>query len=90
MQPPGTSRLFYGHYIVGGCFVILLFCWGMVLNTFPVFLAPVTQDMNWTRASLAVTQLTGMVTSILLSILASNSSAPTPCCTATLVDVRPA
>ncbi len=66
MQPPGTSRLFYGHYIVGGCFLILLFCWGMVLNTFPVFVAPVTQDMGWTRASLAVTQLTGMVTSILL------------------------
>ena len=70
MQPPGTSRLFYGYYIVAGCFLILLFCWGMVLNTFPVFVAPVTQDMNWTRASLAVTQLTGMVTSILLCPIA--------------------
>ena len=65
-QPPGASRLFYGHYIVGGCFVVLLLCWGMVINTFPVFVTPVTQDMDWTRASLAVTQLTGMVTSILL------------------------
>ena len=66
MQSPGTSRLFYGHYVVGGCFVTLLFCWGMTLNTFPVFVAPITEDMGWTRGALAVAQLTGMVTSILL------------------------
>jgi len=66
MQSPDKSKLFYGHYIVGGCFVTLFFCWGMVLNTFPVFVAPITEDMGWARGDLAIAQLTGMITSILL------------------------
>jgi len=66
LNSPGTSKLFYGHYIVGACFITLFFCWGMVLNTFPVFLKPLTEDMNWTRGALAIAQLTGMITSIVL------------------------
>ncbi len=66
LNSPGKSRLFYGYYIVGACFVVLFLCWGMVLNTFPVFLKPITEDMGWTRGSLAVAQLTGMITSIIL------------------------
>jgi MFS family permease len=66
MESPGKPKLFYGHYIVGACFVTLFFCWGMVLNTFPVFVEPLTKDMNWDRGALALAQLTGMIASIVL------------------------
>jgi len=38
----------------------------MVLNTFPVFVKPLSEDMGWTRGALAVAQVTGMITSIIL------------------------
>lgn len=66
MNSPEKPKLFYGHYIVGACFITLFFCWGMVLNTFPVFVEPLTGDMGWERGALAVAQLTGMITSIII------------------------
>jgi sugar phosphate permease len=66
LNSPDKSKLFYGHYIVGACFITLFFCWGMVLNTFPVFVKPITEDMNWERGDLAIAQLTGMIVSIIL------------------------
>lgn len=66
MRSSGTSKRFYGYYIVGATFITLFFCWGMVLNTFPVFVKPLTEDMGWTRGALAVASLTGALTSILL------------------------
>jgi MFS family permease len=59
MNAPRRSRPFYGFYIVAACFFILFMLWGMVLNTFPIFLKPITEDMDWGRGALAVALLMG-------------------------------
>ncbi|MBW1688511.1 MAG: MFS transporter [Deltaproteobacteria bacterium] len=59
MNAVRTSRPFYGFYIVAACFFILFMLWGMVLNTFPIFLKPITEDMGWGRGALAVALLAG-------------------------------
>ena len=61
MAPPRSPRLFYGYVVVAACFVVLFFVWGMVLNTFPIFLKPITEDMHWGRGALAVALLMGSV-----------------------------
>jgi MFS family permease len=61
MAPPHSPRLFYGYVIVAACFVILFLVWGMVLNTFPIFLKPIAEDMNWGRGALAVALLMGSI-----------------------------
>jgi sugar phosphate permease len=38
----------------------------MVLNTFPVFVRPLTEDLGWSRGALALAQVTGILTSIIL------------------------
>jgi MFS family permease len=35
--------------------------WGVVLNTFPIFLKPITENMNWSRGALATALLVGAV-----------------------------
>jgi sugar phosphate permease len=57
MKPERSPRLFYGYFIVAACFAILFFVWGMVVNTFPVFLKPMTEAMNWGRGALSVALL---------------------------------
>jgi MFS family permease len=47
--------------VVAACFVILFLVWGMVLNTFPIFLKPIAEDMNWGRGALAVALLMGSI-----------------------------
>jgi len=59
-----VPRPFYGIYIVAACFVTLFFLWGMVLNTFPIFLKPITEDMNWGRGALTVGVLIASLSSI--------------------------
>jgi MFS family permease len=59
MNAARISRPFYGFYIVAACFFILFMLWGMVLNTFPIFLKPITEDMGWGRGALAVALLAG-------------------------------
>ena len=66
MESPRKPKPFYGYYIVGACFVTLFFCWGMVLNTFPVFVEPLTREMGWTLMGLAAAGLAGAATSIIL------------------------
>ena len=61
MAPPHSPRPFYGYVVVAACFVVLFFVWGMVLNTFPIFLKPITEDMNWGRGALAMALLMGSV-----------------------------
>jgi MFS family permease len=61
MSPPHPPRLFYGYLIVAACFVILFLVWGMVLNTFPIFLKPIAEDMNWGRGALAIALLMGSI-----------------------------
>jgi len=59
MNAARISRPFYGFYIVAACFFILFMLWCMVLNTFPIFLKPITEDMGWGRGALAVALLAG-------------------------------
>jgi MFS family permease len=61
MAPPHSSKLFYGYVVVAACFVVLFLVWGMVLNTFPIFLKPIAEDMNWGRGALAVALLMGSI-----------------------------
>ena len=66
MASPSKPRFFYGYYVVGACFVTLFFCWGMVLNTFPIFVEPLTREMGWSLMGLAAAGLAGATTSIIL------------------------
>ncbi|RJP66994.1 MAG: MFS transporter [Candidatus Abyssobacteria bacterium SURF_17] len=61
MSSSQTPKVFYGFYIVGACFIVLFFLWGMVLNTFPVFLKPITENMNWGRGALTFSLLMGAI-----------------------------
>jgi len=61
MNTPSTSRFYYGYYIVAACFFILFLLWGMVLNTFPIFLRPMSENMNWGRGTLAIALLMGSI-----------------------------
>jgi MFS family permease len=61
MKSASTSRLYYGYYVVGACFIILFMLWGLVLNTFPIFFKPIAEDMNWSRGALAIALLMGAV-----------------------------
>jgi MFS family permease len=61
MQSPGRPRFFYGYVIVAACFVILYMLWGLVLNTLPVFLKPVVEDMNWGRGPFMLALICGGV-----------------------------
>jgi MFS family permease len=53
--------MFYGFYIVAACFFVLFALWGMVFNTFPIFLKPMAEDMGWGRGALSVAVLMGSV-----------------------------
>ncbi|UCD56672.1 MAG: MFS transporter [Candidatus Hydrogenedentota bacterium] len=59
MKLPPISRPFYGIYIVAACFVVLFMLWGVVLNTFPIFLKPIAEDMDWGRGALQIALLVG-------------------------------
>ena len=61
MAPPHSPKLFYGYLVVAACFVVLFFVWGMVLNTFPVFLKPLAESMNWGRGDVAWALLMGSI-----------------------------
>jgi len=65
-----TPRFFYGFHIVAACFWILFLCWGMVLNTFPIFVKPMTVDMDWGRGALSLALLMGSVGSALTAPIA--------------------
>lgn len=61
MKSVSGSKTFYGYYVVAACFVVLYMLWGMVLNTFPIFLKPMTENMGWGRGDLSVALLMGAV-----------------------------
>jgi MFS family permease len=61
MAPPGSPRWFYGYVVVAACFVVLFLVWGMVLNTFPIFLKPIAESMNWGRGDVAWALLWGSI-----------------------------
>jgi MFS family permease len=70
MRTRGTSKPFYGFFIVAACFFVLFMLWGMVINTFPVFLKPIAEDMDWGRGALSVALLMGAIGSALTAPLA--------------------
>lgn len=61
MRGSQKSKIFYGYHILGVCFLAMFFLWGMVLNTFPVFFKPITEDMGWGRGQLAGAILMGSI-----------------------------
>jgi MFS family permease len=65
-----TTGVFYGFHIVAVCFLVLLLCWGMVLNTFPIFVKPMAIDMDWGRGALSLALLMGSVGSALAAPIA--------------------
>ena len=65
-----TPRFFYGFHVVTACFFLLFLCWGMVLNTFPIFVKPISVDMNWSRGALSLALLMGSVGSVLMAPIA--------------------
>lgn len=70
MNSASPTKPFYGFYIVAACFIILFMLWGMVLNTFPVFLKPIAEDMHWSRGALAIALLTGSIGAALAAPIA--------------------
>ncbi len=64
------AKLFYGYYIVGACFLILYMLWGMVLNTFPIFFRPISENMGWSREGLSYALLSGAVGIIIAAPIA--------------------
>jgi MFS family permease len=61
MQSPRQRKFFYGYVIVAACFVVLYMLWGLVLNTLPVFLKPIVEDMKWGRGTFLVALICGAV-----------------------------
>jgi len=43
------KRFFYGWFVVAVGFLILFALWGVIINTFGVFLKPVSESMGWDR-----------------------------------------
>lgn len=70
MNSSSSPRLFYGFYVAAACFFILFFLWGMVLNTFPIFLKPIAESMKWGRGELAIALLVGSIVSAIASPVA--------------------
>jgi MFS family permease len=61
MAAPASTKRFYGYVVVAACFVVLFLVWGMVLNTFPIFLKPLAENMNWGRGDVAWALLMGSI-----------------------------
>ena len=54
MEQYRSSRPFYGYYIVAACFINLFMQWGMFVNSFGIFLNPITEGMGWTREAVSL------------------------------------
>jgi sugar phosphate permease len=48
------TKVFYGWFIVAVCFVINFIVFGISVNTFTVYVKPVSTDMGWTRAQFSL------------------------------------
>ena len=70
MEALPKPKLFYGLYIVAACFIVLFFLWGMVLNTFPVFLKPISESMGWSRKATSFALLMGAIGTVLSAPIA--------------------
>ena len=52
------------------CFITLFHLWGMVLNTLPIFLKSVTEDMGWSRGDFSVAAFAGGLASLITAPIA--------------------
>jgi MFS family permease len=68
MTPP-TDRIFYGWWIVGASFLVLLVTVGVGLYAPPVFLVPLQEHFGWSRAALAGGAAVGALTAGLVGPL---------------------
>ncbi len=55
MNDSRVSKPFYGYFIVAACFINLAMLWGMFINSFGIFMTPITEDMGWSREALSAT-----------------------------------
>jgi len=55
MNQSRSSKPFYGYYIVAACFINLFMLWGLFVNSFGIFMVPITQEMGWSREALSTT-----------------------------------
>jgi MFS family permease len=70
VDSPSRPKTFYGYFIVIACFLILFHLWGMVLNTLPIFLKPITEDMGWSRGDFSIAALAGGLASLVAAPIA--------------------
>ena len=49
-----AQKIFYGWWIVGGCFLILVVSVGAGLYSLPIFLVPLQEHFGWTRTSISI------------------------------------
>ena len=55
------DRLYYGWVILGTLAVTEVTSWGILYDTFPVFLGPMQQELGWSRVELIVIDELGYV-----------------------------
>jgi MFS family permease len=79
-EEKNNNRVFYGWFTLGACFVVLLIQGGMMW-TFGVFLKPMAQDLQWSRAQVSsgyTAFLIGYVISVILTGRLSDKYSPGP------------
>jgi len=50
----GEGKIFFGWYMVAVCFAVNLIVFGISVNTFTVYVKPITTDMSWSRAKFSL------------------------------------
>ncbi len=70
MNSIDRPKLFYGYFIVGACFILMFHLWGMILNTMPIFLKPITTDMGWSRGEFSIAAAIGGLGSFVAALIA--------------------
>ena len=55
MSAQRAPKPFYGYFIVAALFINLAMLWGMFINSFGIFMVPITEDMAWSRDALSAT-----------------------------------
>jgi len=53
------NKVFYGWFVVAACFVILFSLHGVIINTFGVFVKPVSEGMGWGRGEFSMALAAG-------------------------------
>jgi sugar phosphate permease len=51
----GRTGIFYGWWIVGGCFIMLMLMAGAGFYSFSIFIKPLEENFGWSRSSISMT-----------------------------------